>query len=423
MKNMSYMNELLRYIEDNLTTPFQINDLASGNYISAMQLYRDFYNTTGHSVKEYIRKRRLSNALAVVKYSDMSLADIAYGYGYSSQQAFCKCVKGATGLTPLEYKHSESHFYFPMFFCENKHQITVATDTMPRTMEIKFYHRQLQGIEHRALEYLVSLLPDYSGRIFGRDGKQEDSQFCYELFIEYHPKAYHILKEVFFQPVKLIPSYPSVFAKTTVKNLDEAISSAWDYLYTDWLKASMFAPSDLPYFEEYLRRDGKTHKLVLYLPVKKRADYNRICLQQCDDMRFLLSRKTGENAEENASKAVLDFLSSHYPFLIRAIKRFYVSKDDMGYTCGITLDKILHLPESCCLETLSLPAGFYAVLEGDCCGDSSVYIRMLMSWLSENGFVRDMAAAPFTLYETDRGFRREHITSKTYILLNHVING
>lgn len=38
---------------------------------------------TGHSVKEYIRKRRLSNACAMRRYSRATLAEIALANGYS----------------------------------------------------------------------------------------------------------------------------------------------------------------------------------------------------------------------------------------------------------------------------------------------------------------------------------------------------
>lgn len=422
MKDKKYTREVLRYIEDNLNTPFSINDIPLGNYVSTMQLYRDFYNLTGHSVKEYIRKRRLSNALALVKHSDMSFADIAYSCGYSSQQSFCKCVKLSIGHTPLEYKNSDSYFYFPMLSIKSNHQITVSTETIPKTIGLKYYHTQIRDIENRAVNYLLSLLPDYEGRIFGKNGKQLNNRVCYELYIEGNMEILDKLKNSKFLELTNAPEVTAAFAKTTVKNNDEEINAAWNYLFTDWLKSSMFQESDKQYFEEYIYKQGKIKKLVLYLPIEKRNNYNKISLKYCDDMMFLVSRNKGVNAEENASKTVLEFLSDHYPYLVKTAKSFYVARNGMEYTCGVKLEKNLHIPQDSNVEIVHISSGNYAILEGDCCGDSSVYETFLLSWIKDNGFNSNDAAI-FTIYETDESFEEENINTKVCIKIKNVKNG
>jgi hypothetical protein len=129
------------------------------------------YNLTGHPVKEYIRKRRLSNALALVKYSDLSFPVIANSCGYLTQQAFCRSVKTAVGQTPLEYKKSGEFYYFPKFGRESGQQITVSKKTIPMTLNIKYYSDKPENIENSAVSRLFSLLPGFNGRIFGRNGE------------------------------------------------------------------------------------------------------------------------------------------------------------------------------------------------------------------------------------------------------------
>ncbi len=63
-----YMSSLIRYIENNLISDLDIERLTNAGYVSHTQLYRDFYSLTGHPVKEYIRRRRLSNALALLRH-------------------------------------------------------------------------------------------------------------------------------------------------------------------------------------------------------------------------------------------------------------------------------------------------------------------------------------------------------------------
>ena len=49
-----YMNHLVRYIEDNLSSEMDADLLTRTGYVSHAKLYRGFYDLTGHSVKEYI---------------------------------------------------------------------------------------------------------------------------------------------------------------------------------------------------------------------------------------------------------------------------------------------------------------------------------------------------------------------------------
>ncbi len=417
MKQKLHIQTVLHEIESNLANEFNIDKIAHLGYVSPMQLYRDFYNLTGHSVKEYIRRRRLSSALSLVKHSDMSLTDIAYTCGYSSQQAFCRCVKSATGQTPLEYKESDNYYYFPMFNRDNKLMVTVTTETIPQTLCIKFYHSQFRGIENRAVNYLLTVLPEYNGRIFGRNGSQLESRLCYELYIEPGDKIFEQLKGFDFVIGDVAPEITTAVAKTITKNIDEEINSSWDYLYIDWLRTSMFEQSDIPYIEEYRYRDSLVKRLVLYLPVKKRNDYNKIRLISCSDMIFLVSCKTGINAEEHSSEEVMEFLSDHYPYLIKTIHQFYVSKNGMECTCGVRLEKGFPLLPDNEMQLLHFLGGNYAILEADCCGDSSVFEDILLSWIKDSGFIRDDFVPIFTIYETYGGFENENIKTKIYIKL------
>lgn len=399
-------------IESNISNELNINKIANTAFVSPMQLYRDFYSITGHSVKEYVRRRRLSNALSFIKHSDMSLADIAYFCGYSSQQAFCKSVKAVIGQTPLEYKDSDNFYYFPCFNNKTKQQITVTTETIPQTICLKFYHNQLRGIENRAVNMLMKTLPDYNGRIYGRNGKQNGNSFCYELFIERND-----LSDLDgFTIGDFVPELTATFGKTTVKNIESEINSAWDYLYIDWLKTSMFTQDDKPYFEEYIITSVKIKKLVLYLPMRKLMDYNKISLKFCNDMPFLVSTKSGVNAEENASKAVMNFLSNYNPYLIKTARQFFVCHHGYEYTCGIKINSELKLPQDSELTILRFDACNYAILEGDCCSDSSVYETILLSWITENGFIKDNTPV-FTIYETDGSFEQKNIKTKIFIKL------
>lgn len=98
IEKLIYIKTLIEYVEAHLSEDISAETLAKAGFVSRAKLYRDFYNVVGHSIKEYIRKRRLSNALALVKKSELSLTDIAYLWGYSSQQDFSRLVQRKLNL-------------------------------------------------------------------------------------------------------------------------------------------------------------------------------------------------------------------------------------------------------------------------------------------------------------------------------------
>ncbi|QUI21887.1 AraC family transcriptional regulator [Vallitalea pronyensis] len=417
-----YFNNIIRYIEAHLYSPITTQQISQVGFISLMQLYRDFYAYTGHSVKEYIRKRRLSNALALVKSSKMTLADIAYYCGYSSQQAFHKQVRSTTGQTPLQYKKSDHYYYYPPFKGPFKTYINVAKERIPATIYLKFYDSQLKGIENRAIEHLFMLLPDFHGRLFGRNGTQSSHKFTYELYLELNDDTQHL--------VNLNASYGDLicygntyhhpvhtYATTTVNNHEEAIHQAWDYLYTDWLQSSMFQQAHENFFEEYIIKHGKPIKLKLYLPVKKKSNPYEITIKHAHQMTFLTAQQEGIYAEKKASKQIAHYFGIYYPDILETAQNFIVSKHKDRYLCGIQIDKHqIHFPLPTYIQTLTLAEGYYAILKGDSCVNSSIYEQRLISWLNDNG-LSTHSRTPFTLYHSSCS-KNKYVSMSIYCPLN-----
>lgn len=177
----SYIGNVLPYIEKHLTEELNPDRIAARHFISLTQLYRDFYKYTGHSVKEYIRKRRISNACEKIRHSEIPLSFIANESGCQTQQAFNKLFKSIVGMTPLEYKQSDSYFYFyPFSLNEISLAVKVGTEYIPECITTRFYDSCLIGIEDKA----IAAQGDIKGRVFGRNGKQIGNQFCYEVMTE-----------------------------------------------------------------------------------------------------------------------------------------------------------------------------------------------------------------------------------------------
>ena len=391
------LEPLLADLEQNISNDLNVERMADAALLSRSQLYREFYNVTGHSVKEYVRKRRLSAALALIKHTDMPLKKIAQRCGFSGEQALCKCLKDAIGQTPKQYKAGGDELYFPPVEGERAHIVTVTTETILPTLCLRYYDSRLTGIENRALAWLFASRPDFNGRIFGRRGAQKGSKLCYELHIESEDADQ--------------PAISGTFAKIICPDSEDEIIAAWDYLYNGWLKTSMFSQAEQPWFEEYIHANGQMKRLQLYLPVTKKQGFHKIQLRQCEDLQFLVAHQSGKNAEKAASKAVMDFLAAHDPRLAQSARQFYVSQGQ-GCTCGIALASPISLPSNCGVEIITQPAGEYAMLEGDCCGDSGAYEAVLAAWIDSMGLTS--VGVPFAVYETGDGYDRRDIRVKIF---------
>lgn len=113
--NFDNLNNMIEYIEKNLTEEINYKTLARMIGVSEYNLQRIFIFITNISLSEYIRKRRLSMALEELKTTDIKVIDLAIKYQYDSSISFIKAFKKMFGATPNECrKNKEEYSMFPM---------------------------------------------------------------------------------------------------------------------------------------------------------------------------------------------------------------------------------------------------------------------------------------------------------------------
>lgn len=95
---------IIDYIEDNLNEDIEIERIVKRTNYSLMQVYRIFSIITGMSIKEYIRRRRLTKALFDIKYSDEPITNIALKSGYSTLESFSRAFRDLFGILPNKYR-------------------------------------------------------------------------------------------------------------------------------------------------------------------------------------------------------------------------------------------------------------------------------------------------------------------------------
>lgn len=400
-----YVNELFRFIESNISDNLETTLLSKTGYVARDKLYKDFYSVCGHTVKEYIRKRRLSNALALIKLSDMGFTDIALKCGYSSHQALCRCIKQNLGLTLSDYKKGNIYYFFPPFSGHPLYDVTVLRDTIPPTIRVLFYSKKLSGIENKAIDTFLKAIPDYSGRIFARNGNQQEDNFCYELYLSDIERDYSVLIDYGFKVTCKVPGIDAIFAIVSVHNSEKLINSAWNYLYSEWLQKSMFEYADDPYYEEYILKNGDPVKLKLYLPVRNRVETTKITMINDPDLHFFAVEGKGDNAEKTASAAIMEYLKINYPYMLAATRELYLQKRVTSCICGVKVSSRLPAVKDKNIINIDVGKGHYLVLESNVMGDYDAYADIILNFAAKNGICVDKNEI-FAVYEARENYKK-----------------
>ena len=114
------LNEITKYIDDNLEEEIDYHILAKMLGTNVYTLQRLFTLITGISLSEYIRKRRLSNAGYDLYEKKLKIMDIADRYNYDNPISFSRAFYKFHGIKPSSVNKKTKLKNFPrIVFNEN----------------------------------------------------------------------------------------------------------------------------------------------------------------------------------------------------------------------------------------------------------------------------------------------------------------
>jgi AraC family transcriptional regulator len=97
---MDPVGKALWFIETNLGGALSLAEIAAFGGVSRFHLLRAFGAATGHSVMNYVRRRRLSEAAKQLAAGATDILAVALDAGYASHEAFTRAFRDQFGLTP-----------------------------------------------------------------------------------------------------------------------------------------------------------------------------------------------------------------------------------------------------------------------------------------------------------------------------------
>ncbi|MFU2029181.1 helix-turn-helix domain-containing protein [Bacillus wiedmannii] len=99
----AHIQQMIDWIESNLKEEFSLNELSRYMRYSPYYCSFKFHQVTGISIRRYVLLRKMYLSTEDLKL-DRKIIDVAFDYGYSSQEAYSRAFKNAFGMNPRDFK-------------------------------------------------------------------------------------------------------------------------------------------------------------------------------------------------------------------------------------------------------------------------------------------------------------------------------
>lgn len=118
MDILSSLTNAVEFIENNLNEEIDINTISRNSALSEYELSKLFRSLTGMTIKEYIRKRKLTLAAFDLQIGNQRVIDIAVKYGYDSADSFRRAFIAQHKIAPSRAREKSVplNIYPPLSF-------------------------------------------------------------------------------------------------------------------------------------------------------------------------------------------------------------------------------------------------------------------------------------------------------------------
>jgi AraC family transcriptional regulator len=289
------LQEMLRYIDDNIKEKLGVKKIAERAGFSPYHFCRIFQWNIGYSIMEYVRMRRLAFAASELS-TEKRIIDIAFEYGYETHTGFIKAFKSYFGCTPEKYRLHAS-FDVPKLpiLIKSKQYVNggiVMEPKMIRKKAVKLAGFTIGIIakERESTKAFSNFWQEYA--VDGRQKKLHSESFLkshaeygacfpenpengeFKYFIGIEVKDEHIIPQDYY--VCTIPeALYAVFSPPLAEKekADFSIQGTYKYIFSEWFPNSgyefMENGIDFVFFDgHYQAETGKFTEI--YIPVVKR---------------------------------------------------------------------------------------------------------------------------------------------------------
>ncbi|HEM5166583.1 TPA: AraC family transcriptional regulator [Streptococcus suis] len=276
---MHQFNQTMKYLEtvlDSEIEPKKIQQLSGYPYAMFSRMFSILADMT---LAEYLRNRRLSQAVHDLTQTSAKIIDIALTYGYDSADAFSAAFKKFHGVTPSQVRGGSAYRVFPSL------QLSLKI-TGGKNMDIKIAQKSAfavagilleaidnslcpsawnQLFEEQSLETLASL---GNGQSYGicsdvKEGEIINYMAGYDVTDQRKAKALGLT---------IMEIEAAEYAIISVKGpIPGSIHQAWKYVLEVFFPETGYRHSGAPDFEVYAEgdMDSPDYEMELWIPIVK----------------------------------------------------------------------------------------------------------------------------------------------------------
>ena len=116
MKNITYndyvqrMNKVVAYINNHLDETLDLKTLANEAALSDFHFHRIFKALKGEAIGGYITRLRLEATARLLRYTALTIEEIAFNIGYETPASLSKAFKKQYGISPTEYRTNKDTY-------------------------------------------------------------------------------------------------------------------------------------------------------------------------------------------------------------------------------------------------------------------------------------------------------------------------
>ena len=116
MKNITYndyvqrINKVVAYINNHLDETLDLKTLANEAALSDFHFHRIFKALKGEAIGGYITRLRLEATARLLRYTTLTIEEIAFNIGYETTASLSKAFKKQYGISPTEYRTNKDTY-------------------------------------------------------------------------------------------------------------------------------------------------------------------------------------------------------------------------------------------------------------------------------------------------------------------------
>jgi len=286
------LNAAINYIEEHIMEELNLHEAAKIAGCSTYHFQRTFNYMADIPLSEYIRRRRMSLAVADLQSDEAKIIDVALKYGYNSPTAFNRAFQSVHGIAPSLVKKDgvTVKSYLPINF----KIIVKGVEEMNFRIEKKEAFR-IVGISHpleNEMEKNAEIMPQMwqKAAVDGTIAKLAalmDNQpkgvlgVCvYNVYSEADERYTQLEGGKFYIAVASTKEIDSALEEYTVQPFTWAVfpgegvvSAAMPELQkrivTEWFPTSGYEYDNGPDIEVYLNDDPQNSKFEVWVPIRK----------------------------------------------------------------------------------------------------------------------------------------------------------